>query len=283
MIYLFRLLLLTCCVLSSAWPPTAMAKSTQPICQQQASTPPSRSGLVPVSIPYTIAARYPHRTDAFSQGLIYREGYIYESTGLYGQSSISKIKLGETTALIETALKETYFGEGLTQYNNEFIQLTWKSGDVLRYTIDTAQPQGHSRFQLNKVQKIEGEGWGVTFDGSAIITSNGSAQLTYRDPETLKPQKLLDVTAIGRPLKNLNELEWVDGCLYANIWRSDTIAVIDPNSGNATHTIDLSPIAQKERKLYNVDVANGIAYRPENGNLLVTGKNWRFIYELELR
>ena len=217
---------------------------------------------------------YPHRSNAFTQGLIYYQEQLFESTGHYGQSSISQININSGETIQHRALNKNVFGEGITIWNNELIQLTWKSGQVYRYSLPD--------FSLQQTQTLSGEGWGLTHNHESLISSNGSAQLSFRDPLSLAVQSTLDVTYLGRPLKNLNELEWVNGCILANIWQSPYIAIIDPSSGQTTGLIDLGRIVAHEQKTATSEVANGIAWLAESQRLLITGKYWQRIYEIEL-
>lgn len=232
-------------------------------------------GALPAPIDYEIVARYPHRQQAFSQGLIYHGGFIYESSGLYAKSSVAKLVLDTAEVLKSTPLDKHYFAEGLTLFNNQLIQLTWKSNKVMRYDAKTLAP-------LKSSSTIDGEGWGLTHNGISLINSNGSATLYWRDPNTLKILNSAQIRYGNRLLNNINELEWVNGCILANIWHSDTVVVINPVTAQVEHTLDLRRIAQPERQINREHVANGIAYRQDNGNLLVTGKNWRYLYELRL-
>ena len=217
---------------------------------------------------------YPHRSNAFTQGLFYHQEQLFESTGHYGQSSISQININSGEIIQHRALNKNVFGEGITIWDNELIQLTWKSGQVYRYSLPD--------FSLLQTQTISGEGWGLTHNNQSLISSNGSAQLSFRDPISLAVESTLNVTYLGRPLKNLNELEWVNGCILANIWQNHSIAIIDPSSGQTTGLIDLSRIVAHEQKTGTSEVANGIAWLAESQRLLITGKYWQRIYEIEL-
>jgi len=217
---------------------------------------------------------YPHRSNAFTQGLIVHQEQLFESTGHYGQSSISQININSGEIIQQRALNKNVFGEGITIWNNELIQLTWKSGQVYRYSLPD--------LSLLQTQTISGEGWGLTHNNQSLISSNGSAQLSFRDPISLAVESTLNVTYLGRPLKNLNELEWVNGCILANIWQNHSIAIIDPSSGQTTGLIDLSRIVAHEQKTGTSEVANGIAWLAESQRLLITGKYWQRIYEIEL-
>ena len=233
----------------------------------KASTPLQR-------LTYKVHHLYPHRTTAFSQGLIYHKGDIYESTGQYGQSTVSQLDLKTATVKQSYALDKKFFGEGLTLWRDQLIQLSWKSGKVFRYALKD--------ITLVETQSIRGEGWGITHNGKSLITSNGSSTLSFRNPDSLAIEKTLEVSVSGRPLKQLNELEWVNGCILANIWQSQFIAVINPHSGETTGLIDLTRIIQHEQKAGTKGVANGVALMPESQHLLITGKNWRGVYELEI-
>tara|TARA_A100000164_G_scaffold381486_1_gene433351 strand:- start:1235 stop:2125 length:891 start_codon:yes stop_codon:yes gene_type:complete len=227
------------------------------------------------ALPYRVTHSYPHRTSAFSQGLVYQDGNIYESTGGYGQSSIAEIQLKDGRLIQQQSIDETLFGEGLTIWQDQLIQLTWHSRKVLRYHKKDFSPLPH--------QSIKTEGWGLTHDGHHLINSDGSATLYYRDPESLMLVKSLRVTYLNRPLKRLNELEWVDQCLLANIWQSPRIAVIKPSNGQVLGFIDLSPILKREQRQPSAGVANGIAVMPGEQSLLITGKNWQRIYQLQFQ
>jgi glutamine cyclotransferase len=234
----------------------------------------AKGSAAPVRLIYKLHQLYPHRTTAFSQGLIYHEGDIYESTGQYGQSSVSQLDLKTAAVKQSYALDKKFFGEGLTLWQDQLIQLSWKSGKVFRYALKD--------LTLVETQTISGEGWGITQNGESLITSNGSSTLSFRNPKTLAIEKTLAVNVGGRPLKQLNELEWVNGCILANIWQSQFIAVINPQNGETISLIDLSPIILHEQKAGTKGVANGVALIPESQHLLITGKNWRGVYELEI-
>lgn len=217
---------------------------------------------------------YPHSSKAFTQGLIYHRDHIYESTGLYGQSTLSQRHLSSGKTIKQWSLNNNVFGEGITIWQDQIIQLTWKAGTVYRYSL--------ADFRLEKTQHITGEGWGITHNNQSLITSNGSAQLSFRNPISLAVESTLDVSYLGRPLKNLNELEWVNGCVLANIWQSQYIAIINPVSGQANSLIDLSRIITHEHTTGTSEVANGIAWLADRQRLLITGKYWQRIYEIEL-
>ncbi len=228
----------------------------------------------PINWQVKVHNTYPHRSNAFTQGLIYHQEQLFESTGHYGQSTISQLDLNTGETIKQLALNKNVFGEGATIWNQQLIQLTWKSGNVYRYSLPD--------FSLLQTQTLSGEGWGLTHNNQFLINSNGSAQLSFRDPISLAVESTLNVTYLGRPLKNLNELEWVNGCILANIWQSQYIAIIDPTNGQTTGLIDLSRIIAHEQKTGTSEVANGIAWHAKNQRLLITGKYWQRIYEIEL-
>jgi len=238
----------------------------------------------PVQMSYRVVKQHPHRSDAFTQGLLYREGKLYESTGRYGHSTLSRIDLEHGEVQQQHALSPQYFGEGLTLWRDQLIWLTWKSGKVFRYRAEDISPLTVQELPASHTDHSSPvEGWGITHNGEQLITSDGSAQLTFRHPETLAASRTVIVRYRDRPLKKLNELAWVDGCLLANIWQSPYIAVIDPDSGLTTALLDLSPLLKREQRLSpSAGVANGIAHLPEQRQLLVTGKNWQHIYQLKM-
>lgn len=251
-----------------------------------------KKSVTPKHYTYKVRKVFPHRSSAFSQGLFYHQGDIFESSGNYGQSELSQINLITGDIKQTFKLEDRYFAEGLTLWNNELIQLTWKSEKVFRYSFDDFVAGNVTKNDSTVTQTINGEGWGITHNSTSLITSNGSAQLSFRDPKSFTVQSTLDVKFMGRPVKNLNELEWLNGCVLANIWQSQHIAVINPHSGDVKGLIDLSRIIRHEQKAGTRGVANGIALIPkpqapdsatvDQSDLLITGKNWQAIYQLEI-
>ena len=232
---------------------------------------PLRAGGAPL-IEHRVAVEYPHDPSAFTQGLVFAGGALYESTGLRGRSSLRKVDPVTGRVVRKRRLSDRVFAEGLALVGDELYQLTWTSGRAFVLRIED--------FSLVREHRYEGEGWGLAFDGTRLVMSDGSATLRFRDPATFRPTREVVVREGVRAVDALNELEFVDGALFANIWRSDRIARIDPVSGAVTGWLDLSPIAARERAAGEVDVANGIAW---NGHMLyVTGKLWRTVYGLEL-
>ncbi|HWU80497.1 MAG TPA: glutaminyl-peptide cyclotransferase, partial [Caulobacter sp.] len=214
-----------------------------------------------------------HDPNAFTEGLFLRDGFLYESTGLEGASSIRKIVLETGGVENERSISSQFFGEGIIDWKDRLIQLTWKNQLGFVYGIDDFETKGEFRYA--------GEGWALTRDDRRIIMSDGTSRLRFLDPETLKETGGVTVTDEGRPVDQLNELEWVKGEIYANIWQTDRIARIEPATGKVTGWIDLTgllPDADRAR----ADVLNGIAYDAKADRLIVTGKLWPRLYEIKL-
>ena len=220
-----------------------------------------------------ILKEYPHDTSSFTQGLVRSGQCVYESTGERGHSKLREVRLADGKVIRERKLPSQYFGEGLALAQGKLIQLTWTSGVAFVWDPETFEPAGQFSYQ--------GEGWGLTFDGSWLIMSDGSNVLTFRDPATFAVWRHLPVTLEGRPVRNLNELEYVKGQVYANVWQSTQIVRIDPSSGRVTAVIDASSLPYKPR-VPGSDVLNGIAYDPQKGTFLLTGKLWPRIFEVRI-
>lgn len=224
---------------------------------------------------YVVKKTYPHDPQAFTQGLFYRDGFLYESTGLNGRSSIRKVQLETGKVVQRKDIESEYFGEGITDVGNEIVGLTWTS--KLGFVFDIAS------FKLKKKFSYPGEGWGLAHDGKQVYMSDGSSSIRVLDPRTLVELRRIAVTAGGEPVPQLNELEWVDGELYANVWQTNVIARIDPASGHVVGWIDLSGLLEFAGKVSQpVDVLNGIAYDGKRHRLFVTGKLWPVLFEIEL-
>jgi len=223
---------------------------------------------------YEVVHTYPHDHNAFTQGLIYLDGFLYEGTGLNGQSSIRKVKLETGEVVQQSPMQEKYFGEGITDWNNELVQLTYKT--------ETGFVYDRSTFGLKKSFRYPGEGWGLTHDGTRIIMSDGSSTLRFWNPNTMEETGRLLVTDAGNPVTNLNELEFIDGEIFANIWQTDRIARISPATGHVTGWIDLQGLLGEAERSGQVDVLNGIAYDHDHGRLFVTGKLWPRLFEIKL-
>ncbi|GBR02346.1 glutaminyl-peptide cyclotransferase [Acetobacter oeni] len=219
----------------------------------------------------TVQATFPHDPRAFTEGLFFLNGSFYESTGMTGHSWIRKEQPETARPLQETRLDTPYFGEGIITWKDRLYQLTWRNHTGFIYDLKTLKPLGRFTYP--------GEGWSLTRNDHAIIMSDGSANLRILDPQTLNQVSTLAVTADGCPVSNLNELEWVDGQIYANIWLTSLIARIDPKTGTVTSFLDLSHIGPT-RTPYSDNVLNGIAWDPEKKRLFVTGKLWPNLYQI---
>jgi glutaminyl-peptide cyclotransferase len=222
---------------------------------------------------YQIQRVFPHDPKAFTQGLQFVEGFLYEGTGQNGQSSIRKVKLETGEVLQKRDVPAEHFGEGITVWKNELIELTWQSHVALVYDRTTFQPT--RRFSY------PGEGWGLTHNGTDLIMSDGTHELRVLDPVTFAEKRRIPVTAAGQPLRNLNELEVVKGEIFANVWQTDYVARIAPDSGRVTAYIDLRGLLTPAERA-QTDVLNGIAYDAEHDRLFVTGKWWPKVFEIRL-
>jgi glutaminyl-peptide cyclotransferase len=216
---------------------------------------------------------YPHDPQAFTQGLEYRGGVLYESTGLTGKSTVRKVSLESGSVLQEIHLPEAYFGEGITISQNRVIELTWQAGKGFIYDLE--------RFQLLKTFNYPGEGWGLTHDGDRVYMSDGTAQIRVWDASTLEEKSRISVHDEDQPVAQLNELEWVRGEIYANVWQTDRIARIAPSDGHVTGWIDLANLLLPQERAA-ADVLNGIAYDAEHDRLFVTGKLWPKLFEIKV-
>jgi glutamine cyclotransferase len=209
---------------------------------------------------------------AFTQGLSVHEGQLYEGTGLYGASSIRKVDLETGRVERQRPLDARYFGEGIAILGGELFQLTWQNGVGVVYDVDT--------FEVKRTFRYEGEGWGLTHDGRHLIMSDGSATIRYLDPQSFEVVRRLEVRDRERPVDRLNELEYIDGEIWANIWYDDRIVRIDPSDGAVLGYVDLARLYPRRQRAD--DVLNGIAYDADAKRLFVTGKNWPQLYEIRL-
>jgi glutamine cyclotransferase len=217
---------------------------------------------------------YPHDRAAFLQGLVWHDGGFYESTGLAGHSTLRRVKFPSGQVTKSISLSPELFGEGLAMVGDELIQLTWQSHRGFVYDRES--------FALMREFSYETEGWGLTYDGTNLILSDGSDGLTYLDPRTFQPLRRLPVTWDGNPQFNLNELEFIEGEIWANVWNTDFIVRIDPSSGRVTSCLDLKGILAPETPRDSDDVLNGIAYDPVNKRIFVGGKRWPRLFEIKL-
>lgn len=217
---------------------------------------------------------FPHDTTAFTQGLIFRDGYLYESTGRKGHSEIRKVRLETGEIIQRQPIGDEYFGEGLTVRNDQLIQLTLSSGTGFVYDI-------HSFERLQTFQ-IKGEGWGLATNGNYFMMSDGSSTLRFLNPTTFQEVRRITVKEHGVPVSGLNELEIIGGRIFSNNLYSDEILMIDPDSGVVVGKIDLERLVTSVKAKNSVSVLNGIAYDSENGRIYVTGKLWPSIFEIEI-
>lgn len=218
-------------------------------------------------------SQIPHNGDSFTEGLLYHQGKLYESTGLYGESSLQR--LNAQTGAVEQyiSMNKSVFAEGLTLYNGKLYQLTWREQKAFEYDFDT--------FEILNTFSYDTEGWGLTSDDENLIMSDGSDVIYFRDAQTFDIEKKVFVKKKGQPLYDLNELEYVNGYVYANIYKTNSIAKIDPKSGNVVGMIDATSLYQYLEPSSQTGVLNGIAHNPDTGHFYLTGKNWLSISEVK--
>jgi glutamine cyclotransferase len=238
------------------------------------AAPPSVADDV-VTYGYRVVAVYPHDRNAFTQGLFFRDGDLYESTGLRGHSSIRKVSLATGEVLRQHDLEKKYFGEGIVDWNDRLIAVTWKAETGMVFQLDD--------FRELQTFRYLGEGWGLTRNADNIIMSDGSDRLRFIDPETFEEVNSVTVSLRGNGLRNLNELEWIEGAIFANVWRTNWIVQIVPDTGQVIGTINLTGLLPESDKVSgHTDVLNGIAYDAETKRIFVTGKHWPKLFEIEL-
>lgn len=235
----------------------------------------AKTDVKPEALSYEVVSAIHHESDAYTQGLQIIGGRLLESTGQYGQSSVREVDRKTGAVMKRRNLPANVFGEGLTMMGDDLWVLTWKEK-----TAFVLEP---STFRTLRTHTYEGEGWGLTTDGKHLIMSDGSATLKFRDAKDMAVKKTVTVTDQGRPVKLLNELEYIRGEVFANIYMTDRIARIDPGNGRVTGWLDLSALRSQLPKPNRAEVLNGVAYDEETGNLLVTGKYWPRMFEIRLR
>jgi glutaminyl-peptide cyclotransferase len=228
----------------------------------------------PVMYGYKVVNSYPHDPGAYTQGLVYKDGFLFESTGLHGQSTLRKVKLETGEVVQRHALDAKYFAEGLTDLGPSLVQLTWQSN--LGFVYDAKS------FAVRRTFKYGGEGWGLTRDRDRLIMSDGSSTLRFLDASTFREAGAVVVTDHGNPVRDLNELEFVRGEVYANVWHTDRIARIAPSSGRVTGWIDLGGLLPERSRPDPEAVLNGIAYDSGRDRLFVTGKLWPRVFEVTI-
>jgi glutamine cyclotransferase len=257
-----RLALLGCALASLSWllaPGLVHARAAQ--------------GAAPVDT-YRVINSYPHDPQAYTQGLIYRDGFLYESTGLQGRSSLRKVRLETGEVVQQRRVDQAHFAEGLADWKGQLVQLTWQSKVAFVYDLASFAP--HRTFSY------PGEGWGLTHDGIRFILSDGTEQLRFLDPETFREIGRVAVTDGGKPVRDLNELEYIHGEVYANVWHTDRIARISPKTGRVTRWIDLRGLMSAGYRLDPEAVLNGIAHDSAGDRLFVTGKLWPRLFEVQV-
>lgn len=223
---------------------------------------------------YKVLHTYPHDKEAFTQGLVFDEGALYEGTGGYGTSSLRKVQLENAKVLSLRSLPSQLFGEGITVFGDKIIQLTWKAKTGFVYDKKT--------FTLLRTFRYDTQGWGITHDKKRLIMSDGTSNITFLDPNTFAVTGRLKVHDNNTPVTAINELEFVRGKIYANIWPTDRIAIIAPDTGRVEAWIDLAGLLPPAERTPRVDVLNGIACDEKNDRLFVTGKLWPKIFHIEL-
>lgn len=261
----------------------AMTACNDEATQQQTDNKEEAVATTPVTrkIPYTLLKQYPHRADAYTQGLQYVDGYMYECTGHYGRSHIYKYELETGKILKELKLDDKYFGEGLTVMGDKIYIITWREKAGLVFDKETFKQLGTFTLETS-------EGWGLTNDSTYLIYSDGTPYLYYLDPATFKQVKKVEVRDQYGPVGNINELEYINGYVYANQWETEFILKIDPATGNVLGQADLRNIRTQAgipQRSYNEDqpeVLNGIAYDKQGNRVFITGKNWPKILEIKL-
>lgn len=231
------------------------------------------SDITPAKLTASVAKSYVHNATSFTQGLEFSDGVLYESTGQKGTSMIAKVKLESGVIENKIGLDGNYFGEGITILGNKIYQLTWQEQKCFVYDKKSMQIQSDFSYT--------GEGWGICNDGKSLIMSNGTEIITFRNPDNFQIERTIEVYDQGGPIIRLNELEYIDGKIYANVWQSDAIVVIDPANGKVLSIIDCSAVAAAGRG--SGEVLNGIAYNPANKKIYLTGKNWSNLLEISVK
>ena len=217
---------------------------------------------------------YPHDRAAFTQGLIFKDGVLWESTGQYGSSSLRKVELKTGEVLKTISVPREFFAEGMTVFRDKVYQLTWQNHKGFIYSPGDFAKTGEFKYT--------GEGWGLTHDADSLILSDGTNQIRFLDPETFAVRRTISVFEDGQPLRELNELEYVKGEIFANVWQTDRIVRIDPKTGRLTGTVDLAGLLPEADRDADTDVLNGIAYDESGDRLFVTGKLWPKLFEVRL-
>ena len=244
--------------------------------QAQPAVPPSGpTEPEPPTYTYRVVNTWPHDRGAFTQGLIYLKGVFFESTGLNGQSTLRRVEPQTGRVLQQVTVPAQYFAEGMTELGGKIFQLTWQNQKGFVYDLGTFAPLAEFSYT--------GEGWGLTTDGQSLIMSDGTEQIRFLDPATFRVTRTIRVIQHGQPLKQLNELEYVKGEIFANLWQTQLVVRIDPANGRVLGMIDFSGLLSAADYARGTDVLNGIAYDAAGDRLFITGKNWPKLFEVQLR
>lgn len=270
----FIILLLVAAISVGCLGTTKKHSSAAVVQQSSAAQQPQQKRVSAKSYGYRVVAELPHSTDAYTQGLQYVDGYLWEGTGGYGGSELTKTNMATGQVEMSTKLGRAYFGEGITVLDGKVYQITWHEHKAFVYDAAT----------LRRLKTFDylGEGWGLTTDGTKLYMTDGTDRITVRDADTFEPERTFSVRLSGKKIPYLNELEWIEGEIWANVYMTNEIVRIDPSTGNIVGIIDLSGIQSPSDIRYNTDVLNGIAYDSATGRIWVTGKNWNKIYQIEL-
>jgi glutamine cyclotransferase len=268
--YLFTFALLSVWIV--AWAPASGLAAV-------ASTLPGTGSIPPALLNHVdVLGAYPHDTSAFTEGLVWSDGGFYESTGLNGESTVRRVAFPSGEVLKTATVPSQYFGEGLALVDDRLLQLTWR--DELGFVYDRDSFTSKGTFSYTTTN---GEGWGMTYDGTSLILSDGSDMLTFLDPATYKTIKTLSVTLDGKPIEMLNELEWIKGEIWANVWQTDLIVRINPTSGAVTGVLDMTGLFPPELRTDRDNVLNGIAYDDSTDRIFITGKRWPSVFEIRVK
>lgn len=265
--FLAFLLALAGCTAAGQQVSTGSVSSGQPAMVAQRA-PLGTSTPAPLAR-WTVLKQFPHDPGAFTQGLLWHNGNLYESTGLEGQSSVRRVELNTGQVLQRKDFPAPLFGEGLALANGQFYFLTWQNR--VAFEMDAT-------FKVNRRFRYTNEGWGLTYDGTQLIHSDGTDTLTFRDPASFAATRSVRVTWDGKPATNLNELEYIEGKVWANVWQTDIILIINPDNGKVERYLDMTGLLPVNDRLGGEDVLNGIAYDATNKRIFVTGKKWPRLY-----
>jgi len=251
---------------------SAAPTATGAVAAQTPASPVQQSQVK--TLDWSIIKAFPHDAAAFTEGLLWHDGALYESTGLEGQSKLRRVDLQSGQPIKNVDLPPQLFGEGLALAGDRLYQLTWQTKIGFVYDAQTFKPLAKFNYQ--------NEGWGLTFDGENLIQSDGTDVLTWRDTKDFGAKRTVKVTRDGAPLRNLNELEWINGTVWANVWQTDDIVVINPQNGEVVAQLDLTGLLGAAERTGAEDVLNGIAYDATNKRVLVTGKNWSKLFWIKV-